>query len=166
MAFSKISGLLEANLIDRKVLARIDPAQLAQPLELAVGDASVTFEPANDVQNFLKSRSWPFRSDSGSFDLQVRGVANGEPAEDAVQGSINTLSDWALNGAETVQVMIRNRNNPVTIEFVDPVSVSPSDKPKFLKALIAAHRAFATLVVKLIDGDTGEPRWRAVDIPC
>ncbi|MEM5518909.1 glycosyltransferase [Henriciella sp. AS95] len=163
MNFSKISGLLELVMLDCKVFARVDSSQLAQPLELAVGDVSLPFEPvgnAAQVDNF----SWPVRLISESISENVAAHRDGHEVENGVECHVNHLFDWALSGGDTMQLMITERDRPLTINFGAPLKVDPSDRRHFFSAHVAAHRARCTLVVEMTDVGSGKTKTHRVVI--
>ena len=158
MSFSKISGLQEAVLIDHKVLARINSAQMTQPLELAVGEVATPFEPLGSDQSSPNTLDWPVRLATDKLEGGIRTVSASGEIEAAPEVSVNKLADWSLSGTETVQIMVADRERPFRLDFEYPIRLGPADRPRFLKAFIAAHRAKATLIVTIIDGETGKQK--------
>ncbi|MBQ0751405.1 MAG: glycosyltransferase [Roseovarius sp.] len=148
-------------LVNGEVFANFAAAP-REPVEIAIGSARAQLQPC--APDALKSYGLARPHGLDTRDLKNR--MRSEPAE-KVQGDtyavwINELSDWALSGTQTVQIMLVDRNAPCRIRIDHPIVIKGGTSGLFLKAQIATHRSKAMLHVVFSDTTTQETTTRKV----
>lgn len=127
------------------------PAPPALPPSLSMGAALASLEPCDPTLPYRYSQQskWPLKTNKLLADL------SSEPAESAAgqfyAAWINKLSDWALMGSETLQIMVRDRARQVSISCNRPIEAHDASNTRTFQAKIACHRAKATLQVHFTD---------------
>ncbi|WP_161594655.1 glycosyltransferase [Marimonas lutisalis] len=118
-----------------------------------VGEAPFGAETYLDLSDLADASSWALSEE-----------ADGEP----YSLFLNELSDWALPGYQTVQLMIREPESHQEIAFEKAIACDASDEPLFFSAKLACHRARALLHVTFHNpySDTEKTKTVAFDPSC
>jgi GT2 family glycosyltransferase/glycosyltransferase involved in cell wall biosynthesis len=130
--------------------AGVSKAANADKLCLELGTETVPFSDCD--HDPIKS---PTRWDASKAPLHATALDNSTPNQDIFECQVNKLEDWALNGQDTVQIQICDRERSHTIYFKNPLVVPANETPMMLSAKLAVHRARAILCLTIPNSETG-----------
>ncbi|MDF3463129.1 glycosyltransferase [Sulfitobacter sp. M57] len=138
-------------MLDGKVFGNIDQSATTRAMEIRLGDALAPFETCTQGPSPLLKHTSTFRLDTRNIVQNSSSL----PAEN-IPGEVyacwvDHLTDWSLNGSQTVQVMINRFEAPCQIFFDNKISVPEVKAGMVFKARLAAHRAAASLCLILRD---------------
>lgn len=150
-------------LVDGMVFARFAKRPRSS-VSVALGDRSAQLEPCNpDVaKRYAGSHRMPLSTFQIATDIVSSPPENAPGERYAVW--VNELDDWSLAGCQTLQLMIVNRNSPLTVFCSRPILVDGAAQKTGLsfQARIAIHRAAAALTVTFTDQSDGSETKRRV----
>ncbi|MCX7558201.1 glycosyltransferase [Sulfitobacter sp. F26204] len=145
MSLDFMSELRCLVMLDGKVFGNVEKDAGNTPMEIRLGDALAPFEVCNPDPESILKQAKTYRLPTENFAQDSHSL----PAED-VPGEVyacwvNHLSDWVLNGSQTIQVMINRFSAPCQIFFDKKIHVPTVEAGMMFQAQLAAHRAAASL---------------------
>lgn len=143
-------------MLDGKVFGNVDQAATTRPMEIRLGDALAPFETCTQNPTPILQRVSTYRLDTQNMAQHSRSLPTESVPGEVYACWVNHLSDWALSGSQTVQVMINRFEAPCHIFFDNKVSVPTVQEDMVFKAKLAAHRAVANLCLVFRDPVTFE----------
>lgn len=133
------------------------PGAVRSGLSLSLGGDIIPLEPSTDTP--AKPGDMPFHM---MFGFAAAGVSlsettlDGAPLDATTEVMVNGLVDWAVENGTTLQLRIDGFEEGRAIGIDTAIKVPPSRETRTVKALIAAHRCDAELVVRFDPGPDGK----------
>lgn len=142
-------------LFDAKVYLRPANGADTSGLRLAMLGTEVPFAPCDSaaLPLVLAQMATPFDLDAACRTPRADPPDSGQGA--IYEAVLNGLTDWTLDGCDTLQVRIAHPAVPALVAFEAAIALPVPAHPLAFCAEIAAHRAKADLVVTLEDRTTG-----------
>lgn len=132
-------------MLNGKVFGNVDQAATSRPMEIRLGDTLAPFEACTQNPASILKRVSRFRLDTRNMAQHSCSLPEETVPGEVYACWVNHLKDWALNGSQTVQVMINRYEAPCQIFFENKISVPKVRKGMCFQAKLAAHRAAASL---------------------
>lgn len=119
--------------------------------ELHLGGARSLFAPSAQAPVNGHGVSIPFNLSSDAMTTRIRSEPSETKAGEIFACWVNYLSDWSMNGSQTIQLMIHQFDAPCRITFEDQLTVAKLRKGMRFETYLAIHRAQADLIVTFSD---------------
>ena len=155
MAPSNIPHLRSLVMIEGSVFANVEKAAAKKAMEIRLDDASSPFEPCaqNPVYQYAIGRE--FLLDTADLNQNSHSMPRENTPGEIFACWVNNLTDWALSGSQTVQLMISKYDTPCEIFLNNKITVPKVEKGMFFEAYLGVHRAQADLHVVMNNPETG-----------
>jgi len=151
-----IAGIKDLFVAQGQVFAQFDNAIANKVSSVSIGGASAPFAPTDNALAQGMDILRKVQLDTNDINQKV----TSDPAE-ITPGSlfavwVNRLTDWALSGRQTVQIMFADQTTPVRLSFTEPLRVKNADDNIFFETRLAQHRANAVLEVSFFNEETDQ----------
>lgn len=150
-------GVAQIVIQDGVVLAQVEPALAEQGLALAVGEDQVRLTPVTTAGDSRLESLVDYRP---AFDGPAL-IGASEPAglsvSDLCEISVNGIAQWALPGRQTIQVKLRDPNQPCELTLAAPITLPAHETPLVFRAALATHRASGRLILHRTGADGSSP---------
>jgi GT2 family glycosyltransferase len=145
------------------VYASIPAAKTNTRVEVSVGNVSVPMRPIET--NPLSTLSVNRETYWNTSDIAAHAKFSSHASEPGDIGTVwvNHLTDWVLNGTQTLQIMINQRHSPCRLDFDRTLDIPHAVPGMAFETWIAQHRGAGVLHVTFTDRDTGAETHHAVD---
>ncbi|NNE51837.1 MAG: glycosyltransferase family 2 protein [Sulfitobacter sp.] len=156
MSLDTLPDLRCLMMVDGTLFGHVEDASTLCPMEIRQGSALAPFETCDQAPITLFNPAR--RHDFDASDLPRK--TSSRPAEetpgDVYACWVNHLPDWALQGSDTVQLMINRHDRPCEVFLNAPINIPDVQEGMVFEALLAVHRANAQLCLRLVDPISGK----------
>jgi GT2 family glycosyltransferase/glycosyltransferase involved in cell wall biosynthesis len=151
MKKSIIEGMNVVFVAEGNVYAHCDPDQAGSLLETRIGSTATPFVPMDDSPLYDFSFNLNYPLDTSGIETGIVSIPAASDHAKYFACWVNHLTDWAVPGSQTVQLMLTNPDVECQLEIVKPITVTRSAPGMVFETWLAVHRAKCDLRVVFTD---------------
>lgn len=162
MILQHIDGLVDVIATGNKVFVHVDDWFDAAQLQLVTKHGDLAFSP---IDLSLSTRYELKERQNTQVALKPLGV---DRINQRPQVMVNALNDWHVPGYDTLQIEFSKDSPPHRLTFPRKIMIRNAKDRTWLRARLASHRAFASLIatVRDLDRQTTETHSLKFDLSC